>query len=278
MRLIALVGKSGTGKSFKAIDVCKDKDIDGIIDDGLFIFRGQIASGHSAKKDKTKIGAIKTALFVYDKHADEVIKSIKNAAPSGILIIGTSVGMVEKIRKKLKLPEFSEYVYIEDVTTERERLTANKQRKNEGKHAVPAPTFELKHHFSGYFVHPIKKIKGKNSSAGKNEKAVVRPIYSYLGDYKISDRVIERLIKKAFRDNEPAGNINIIYINSKSTGLYIAVQVVLRKGISFICESDMLQTAIKNEVEKMTAINVEQVDITIRGIVDSPKGRLTDGF
>ena len=40
----------------------------------------------------------------------------------------------------------------------------------------------------------------------------------------------------------------------------------------------MLQTAIKNEVEKMTAINVEQVDITIRGIVDSPKGRLTDGF
>ena len=56
MRLIALVGKSGTGKSFKAIDVCKDKDIDGIIDDGLFIFRGQIASGHSAKKDKTKIG------------------------------------------------------------------------------------------------------------------------------------------------------------------------------------------------------------------------------
>ena len=111
MRLIALVGKSGTGKSFKAIDVCKDKDIDGIIDDGLFIFRGQIASGHSAKKDKTKIGAIKTALFVYDKHADEVIKSIKNAAPSGILIIGTSVGMVEKIRKKLKLPEFSEYAH-----------------------------------------------------------------------------------------------------------------------------------------------------------------------
>ena len=36
MRLIALVGKSGTGKSFKAIDVCKDKGdaaVDSFADD-----------------------------------------------------------------------------------------------------------------------------------------------------------------------------------------------------------------------------------------------------
>ena len=38
MQVYTLVGKSGSGKSFHAMELCKKKQIDGIIDDGLFIY------------------------------------------------------------------------------------------------------------------------------------------------------------------------------------------------------------------------------------------------
>ena len=64
MKVYALVGKSGTGKSYQAINLCRDRDIESIIDDGLFICRGKAMAGKSAKREATKIGAIKTALFI----------------------------------------------------------------------------------------------------------------------------------------------------------------------------------------------------------------------
>ena len=37
MKVYALVGKSGTGKSYQAVNLCKELNIEAIIDDGLFI-------------------------------------------------------------------------------------------------------------------------------------------------------------------------------------------------------------------------------------------------
>lgn len=37
----------------------------------------------------------------------------------GILIIGTSVGMVEKIVKRLELPSIDRKIFIEEITTKR---------------------------------------------------------------------------------------------------------------------------------------------------------------
>ena len=44
----------------------------------------------------------------------------------GGLIIGTSVGMVEKIANRLDLGEIEEYIHIEDIITEEEREVADK--------------------------------------------------------------------------------------------------------------------------------------------------------
>ena len=40
MRIYTLVGKSGTGKSFHAMDLCRKENIESIIDDGLYIYIG----------------------------------------------------------------------------------------------------------------------------------------------------------------------------------------------------------------------------------------------
>ena len=94
MKVYALVGKSGTGKSYQAQNLCRKLKIRGIIDDGLFIYENKVISGISAKRQDTKIGAVKTALFHTDEHQAEVAAGIRKINPDKILIIGTSDGMV----------------------------------------------------------------------------------------------------------------------------------------------------------------------------------------
>jgi ABC-type glutathione transport system ATPase component len=50
MKVYALVGKSGTGKSYQAQNLCRELKIKGIIDDGLFIYENKVISGISAKR------------------------------------------------------------------------------------------------------------------------------------------------------------------------------------------------------------------------------------
>ena len=77
MKVYCLVGKSGTGKSFQAINLCRQMNIESIIDDGLFICHNKVMAGISAKRQKTQFAAVKTALFDQDWHAEEVIRTIK---------------------------------------------------------------------------------------------------------------------------------------------------------------------------------------------------------
>ena len=49
----ALVGESGTGKSFRSRLLAEKYGINAIIDDGLLIQDEKIIAGHSAKREKT---------------------------------------------------------------------------------------------------------------------------------------------------------------------------------------------------------------------------------
>ncbi|MDF2572425.1 MAG: Asp23 family, cell envelope-related function, partial [Sporomusa sp.] len=97
MDTFALVGPSGTGKSHRALIVAHEHNVDTIIDDGLLIKDSKIVAGHSAKKEPSKIRAVKRAIFMEPDHAAEVREAIARVMPERILILGTSKNMVEKI-------------------------------------------------------------------------------------------------------------------------------------------------------------------------------------
>lgn len=267
MKISALVGKSGTGKSFQAMNLCRWKNIDSIIDDGLFIYKNEIKAGQSAKREETKIGAVKTALFHSDEHMESTKKAIKKAHPDSLLIIGTSIGMVEKIAARLELGEIEEYIHIEDITTEEERDVADKQRNQQGKHVVPAPAVQLKRQFSGYFMDPMRIFKGwgfgKDSFA---EKSVVRPTYSYLGDFIISDRVINDIVKEtADRVEGVVGVIRTIPVNHDEE-LKITILAIFNAGYNIYETGKELQKKCCEMIETMTAFNMGKINIEIRNI------------
>ncbi len=140
----ALVGSSGTGKSFRAKLVAQKYGVDLIIDDGLLIRGDQILAGRSAKKDPTYLGAIKTALFDDREHREMVSRALQHERFRKILVIGTSERMVQKICDRLQLPHPIKVIKIEEIATKAEIEKAVQSRKVEGKHVIPVPALEIK--------------------------------------------------------------------------------------------------------------------------------------
>ncbi len=268
MIVYALVGKSGTGKSFQAVNLCEEKGIEAIIDDGLFIFSGKILAGKSAKKEPTKVAAVKTALFYKDEHKRSVVRKIKQQNLKRILIIGTSIGMVEKIVERLEFPKISKFIFIEDITTEKERKIAKKQRGVHGKHVVPAPSVELKKQFSGYFTNSFKMLKTFSGKGNKIflEKTEVRPTFSYVGEVVISEKVIKDIVKCLVTEVE--GVLSIIKVNIETgiKGMTITILLSMSGNGNIIKNVKAIQQKSFDVIEHMTSYNIVAVNIEVRNV------------
>jgi adenylate kinase family enzyme len=77
IQVFALIGRSGTGKSFRAALIAQKYNIELILDDGLLIRDQKIIAGKSAKKEKAYLTAIKTALITDADHRRETIAALK---------------------------------------------------------------------------------------------------------------------------------------------------------------------------------------------------------
>ena len=268
MKVYGLIGKSGTGKSFQAVNLCKRLKIESIIDDGLFICRNKVVAGISAKRQPTKVGAVKSALFYKEEHMSEVKEAIQRVKPLSILIIGTSDGMVDKIAKRLDLPEIDERIYIEDITSEEERQMARKQRDEMGQHVIPAPTFQLKRQFSGYFMTPVKMLfKELGPWRDYAEKSVVRPTYSYLGEYKISEKVLSDIVECVKRESEAVCEVSKVGIFPVQEGveIYILLSMKLHEDLPKCAR--LFQKSVADKIEEMTAFNVNRLELDIKEVV-----------
>lgn len=277
MDVIALVGPSGTGKSHRALKVAKENHADAIIDDGILIKDGHIIAGESAKTEKSKIMAVRRAIFVLPGHAEQVREAIQKIQPHRILIIGTSENMVHKIAKILKLPSIQFIVRIEDIASHAEMERAQFHRLKEGKHIIPVPTIELKPHFSGYLIDPLQSLFKKSQVRRRKlgEKSIVRPIFSYYGKLIIDDIVIRSIVEKVVNAREFVKNVKKITVqhlsgDGEDHGLKIYCEIVLNYGNHIPTLVSQIQAKIREAVEYTTGMIVSSIDIKVRALyVDS---------
>ena len=268
MKTVALIGSSGSGKSYRAIMIAKEMDIEYIIDDGLFIKGNKIVAGKSAKREGSTISAIKRAIFMDDDHKTEVRKAIDKMKPDTILILGTSDRMVDKITKVLKLPDIAKRIYIEEISSEEEIKIAQRQRRKEGKHIIPVPTFEVKKDFSGYFIDSLKIWKKKEDAKEQSyEKTVVRPTFSYLGKYTISDKVIKDLINYSARNVFGLSRLLTVSVKTVEHGVIINIDVEVVYGSPIVPMINNLQYQVIKEIEYMTSLNIISVDVNVKKMI-----------
>ena len=268
IKVYAFVGPSGTGKSYRAQMVASEYNIRYIIDDGLLIKDNEVIAGVSAKKAPTKIETVKGALFLNQEKAEEIKKAFRKYKPESLLILGTSDGMIEKIRTNLELPELEKTIYITDVATEQEMEEAKRMRMVEGKHVIPVPTFEIKKDFSGYILDPLQifKSKGKDSKPYISEKYIIRPTFSYLGNYTISDGVLKDIIAHLAASVDAIYKINRTRIEKTQTGVKIYIEIILVYGFKIVSSLQSFKKKCIKEIENLTAMNVDEVQILAKGI------------
>lgn len=270
IKTYAFVGPSGTGKSYRAQMVANERGINYIIDDGLLINENKVVAGVSAKKAATKVETVKKALFNNPEEAEEIRKAFRKYKPESILILGTSDNMVNKIRENLGLSEFTEIIYIGDVATEEEMLEAKRMRTVEGKHVIPVPTFEIKKEFSGFILDPLQifKSKGKDAKPYISEKSIIRPTFSYLGNFRISDTVFRQILEHLATKTDSIYKINRARIEKigENEGISLYIEVTIEYGYNIFDELKQFKKKCKNEIEKLTAMNVEVIDIIAKGV------------
>lgn len=266
-RVYAFVGPSGTGKSYRAQMVANENNIHYIIDDGLLIKDNDVIAGSSAKKAPTKIETVKKAIFIDKQDRNAMREAIRKAKPDAILILGTSDGMIEKITENLGLPKPEKTIYINEVATETEMETARRIRTTEGKHVIPVPTFEIKRDFAGYILDPLQIFKYRRNDAPYiSEKSIIRPTFSYLGKFTISDTVFRQIVEYIAKKTEGIHRVSRVRVENTvgATNIYVEVYVIFGYNIVNVLRD--FKQRVKKEIEKLTTMNVQEVSVLAKGI------------
>jgi adenylate kinase family enzyme len=269
VRVYALVGESGTGKSFRAKLVAQKYGIELIIDDGLLIRDNRILAGHSAKKEKTFLAAVKVALFDDKAHRDEVARRLQGERFHKVLLLGTSIKMVNKIAARLQLPQPSKIIKIEDIATQEEIEKAIRSRKVEGKHVIPVPSIEVKRNYPNIFYDAVRVFlkKGAPAPIGNTskvyEKAVVRPEYSKKGKVIISEAALGQMVIHCVDEFNQNIHIKKMVVRDDGPGYRLVITIDVPYGTQLSGNIHELQQYLIDNIERYTGILIEEVNIII---------------
>ena len=271
VKTYALVGKSGTGKSFRAKLVAKKYGIELIIDDGLLIRDQKIIAGKSAKKAKSYLGAIKTAVFDDKKHKTSVIKALEKEKFKRILILGTSEKMIRKISSQLHLPSPSKILNIEKIASKEEIAIAIKSRKLEGKHVIPVPAIEIHRTYPRFVYDSISVFVKKNILFQRKnevfEKAIVRPEFAEKGKIRISESAISQMVTHCIDEFDDTISVKKIQVKNDPRGYRLKISIHIPLGVQMSGSIHNLQEYIMESIERYAGVTINRVSITIDKLI-----------
>ena len=178
---------------------------------------------------------------------------------------------VRRIAENLGFEPISETIYIQDVATEDEMAMARNIRVTQGKHVIPVPTFAIKKDFSGYLLDPLQIFKstGKGNAPYISEKSIVRPTFSYLGNFTISDNVFKQIIEYVADNTEGIYKIHRTIVKKHqgyNDGIFIYTELIIQFGYNVMDTVKKYKTKVLKEIDKLTSMNVLNIDIIVKGV------------
>ncbi|MBQ4528575.1 MAG: hypothetical protein II998_10960 [Clostridia bacterium] len=271
MRTVGFSGKSGCGKSYRALSVAALHNLKLIVDDGLLICDGKVLAGKSAKKERHPYASTLRAIFNDEIHAKEVSDAIIKSGHDSILILGTSERMVNLIADRIGVAPVEKHIHIEDVASPEEIEKANLMRSVYGKHVIPVPTFEIKRTFSGYLLDPLTSIKklanGFFDKSAQAERTIVRPKYGYRGDFEISDTVLCQIAAYEVSKIQGVADVNkVIYYHSNGDNEF-RIDICIDYGIDIKKTCMKIQDTVIKAIDDCCLIYVDTVHVNVEKII-----------
>ncbi|MCQ2397974.1 MAG: hypothetical protein MJ052_01560 [Sphaerochaetaceae bacterium] len=263
VRVYALVGRSGTGKSFRAQSVAAKHRIPIIIDDGLIIRNEKILAGRSAKQEKNFLAAVKCALFEDLNHYNQAMEVLNRERYHKVLILGTSEKMTAKIAARLGFDEPSYVIHIEDIATPDEINTAMRVRYSEGQHVIPVPPLQIARSYPSIVYDSIRVLIRRHFKNTVSEKTLVKPLFSkHDTGTAISEAAIKQMVEHCLYGYENTMKVEKVKCLSEADGysLEITVRTPVTMNRQQISE---LQEYISDSLEKYGGILINNVALSV---------------
>lgn len=267
VKVYALVGSTGTGKSFRARLIMEKYNIPLMVDDGLLIKDQSVLAGKSAKREKNRITAVKRAILEDLDHARALRDALANEEFPAILLIGTSDKMVKIIAERLDLHDPDETIYINDVATQDEIAAARYSRKIEGKHVIPVPVIEVKNDPEHQILESIQFfLKSHPLFFWRNrkvEKTIVQTQYSRRGRLSLSEAALSQMVMHAIHEFDARVHIEKIRIESCDPYYEVVIRLSIPYGLSIPDILVRLHEYIITRIERYSGIHLRRLDLDV---------------
>lgn len=267
IEVMAFVGAAGTGKSQRASQVARQYGIDFVIDDGLVVSKGQIMAGKSAKSEKNLVRAIRRALFENGAHRAEVAAFLASRAPCRVMVLATSIPMMERIVKKLNLNTPAKIVDITEVASNEEIHNALKERREKKQHVVPVSRTQIQRNFAGKLVSQLKDLfKGRERQ--EDGRTVVKPPFSFEGRVIIEEEAIVAMIRRLAVMGNHVHQVRELNLIPDGDVLNVNLVVDIKlDGRNALHLARQLQKKLSVGLSFFTGMEVKKVNIRINEVI-----------
>lgn len=269
----ALVGPSGTGKSFRARIIADRFKIRFIIDDGILIRDKRIIAGRSAKRENAYLAAVKVAIFADRVHRHEVRQALEKYHCRRILILATSDRMISKICQTLGLPEPLRVIHIHEVAQEDEIQKALENRKLYGRHIIPVPAREVRKNSASIVTDEIKlwSQQGLLKTEKMYEKTLVRPEFASGEALEVPEHLLKQAIRTTLEVLLPGSRL-VWFKSVFQEGYELDIAVLLPDNqAADPLRQEEVKSHLMTQIRKQTGAHIRSLDLKFREI--KPKRR-----
>jgi uncharacterized alkaline shock family protein YloU len=174
-----------------------------------------------------------------------------------------------------ELPEPERIIRIEDVVSSRDIETAQRRRRIEGKHVIPASSVEIKQNYPKIFYEAIPILRRQRHllplPVGAEKSHVmtdVLPAYSRRQRINISDWALTQMVACCLAEHDSEVKVKKIVIehntpDEKSVGVRLAIEVDIPWKGNLNKQIAALQRMVIDDMEHFTGISIEEVNIII---------------
>jgi hypothetical protein len=260
VKVTALVGRSGSGKSFRARLIAEKRGIEVIIDDGLVISGGTILTGHWAKKERYVLAAVRRALFAGEAHAREAREALRRVSFRGVLIAATSRRMAQRIAANLWLPPPAETISIEDMATRTEITAALRRRGRGSTHSSPVPQVRIRRH-------PLSRLRslvtGRRWRDAAPTARIVAPSEGSRGTVFFHEAAVSQMVLHCVQEFDPRIHVRQVLLNEEAGWTALELSVRLPAAAADSGRLHDLRDSIIHGMERQTGLLIRDVRLVV---------------
>ena len=107
----------------------------------------------------------------------------------------------------------------------------------------------------------IFKSKGSGEKPYISEKSIIRPTFSYIGNFTISDTVFRQIIEYLAGKTDSITEVMKVRVNKTENGPSFYIEVEVKYGVNLVSKLKEFKEKCIKELERQTTMNIVNMRI-----------------